>query len=74
MVDNGEQRGVGAETDGQRRADGESERRRLGEHSAAVANVAGEILQSREPALIAHLFHRLRQATGLQARGSSGLF
>jgi hypothetical protein len=65
-VGKAEHRAVGADADCKRDDRHRREARIFGEHAAAVAQVAREIVEPGQPALIAHRLHRLRDAAGLE--------
>ena len=72
-IDEAEDGGVGADGERQRGDRDRGEQWRADERARGVANIADEVFQPGQPALIAALLHRLRDAARLQPRLSQRL-
>jgi hypothetical protein len=73
-VDDGENRRVGPDAERERQERDCGEDGRPAERPKRVANVPREILQPGESPLIAHGFHGLQEAAGLESHLAVGLF
>ncbi len=71
-VDQREQRGGGADADGQRQHGGRGEDRTLAERPTGVAQVLSELLEARPSPLGARVFGRQRQVAELAGRRHAG--